>query len=92
MSEKKDSVKTSKLDNAFDYIGWNQWKNACLHSIDFVLAGLRKPPDNSDERETVEWDRAQIISKESNVIYVSSQSKFWTIEIIDDQEKAAYDL
>ena len=92
MSEKKDSVKLGKLEGALDYVEWKQSMKVYLRRNDFLLIGLRKSPENSDERGTADWNKAQIISKANIVLHMGSQPQVRTTEIIDDDEKAAYGL
>ena len=64
MSAKKESVKIGKLDTAFDYIEWKRSIKAYLSRDDFMLVGIRRSPENTGERETVDWNKAQIIAKQ----------------------------
>ena len=49
MCEKPDSVKIVKLEGAIDYVEWKRSMKAYLHHDDFILVGIRKSPENSDE-------------------------------------------
>ena len=53
ISEKENSVKTSKLVGALDYVEWKRSMKAYLLR-DFLLVGLRNSPENSDERGTAD--------------------------------------
>ena len=65
---------------------------AYLRRDDFMLVGLRKSPENSDEIGTADWNKAQIIAKANITLHMDSQTQVRTREINDDDEKTAYDL
>ena len=70
MSEKKGSVKIGTLEDTLDYVDWKMSMRAYLRRDDFLLVGLRKSPENSDERGTVDCNKAQIIGKANIILHI----------------------
>ena len=85
-------MEIGKLEGALEYVEWKRSMRAYLHRDDFMLLGLRKSPENSDERATSDWNKAQIIAKANIIAHMGSQPQVGTRKIIDDDEKTAYNL
>lgn len=89
---KNDPVNIGKLEGALDYAEWKRSMEACLLCDDFVLVGICKPFENSNERGTMDYNKDQFIANADIIQHVGSRPQVRNRKIIEDDEKNAYDL